>query len=262
MICVKSVTSEEKKRLNGYYQRNDYTKARYGKLSMRYYADQRTFKINKLIKNNNNNNNNKVSILDVGCGTGVLLKQLFKLNNKYFLSGLDFSEYMLNNSVLNKYELKSIKLVQGSAFQMPFKDNSFDIVVCTRFIHQYTDELKKELITEMRRIINDDGIIIIEFYSYSIGLIKYIEKKFLNPTTQKENNSQLHEDFFKHYIKKKQIEKLINSNNFEIEPIVLPLHSKIVRLIGLNNFKKINRIAENIGLKYYFSQYLIVITKK
>ncbi len=255
-----SFEKEEKKRLNGYYQRNDYTKARYGKESMKYYAQRRTIKINKIIKNKFNKQN--VSILDVGCGTGVLIKQLNKLNRKYTLTGLDFSDNMLKNSVLNSDELNHINLVQGSAFKMPFNDNNFDIVICTRFIHQYTNELKKVLIREMKRLTKKNGIVIIEFYSSIIGLIKYIEKKLKNSfDSEEEIKSDSYKEFFKHYNRKKDIRVILDTNIYEIEPIILPLHSKITKLIGLSNFKKINRITEKLGVKYLFSQYLIVITK-
>ena len=73
---------EERKRLEGFYQRKDYTRARYGKKWMKTYSQIRVNKINKIIESSFNRDE-KVSLLDVGCGTGLLIKQLNKKNSNY-----------------------------------------------------------------------------------------------------------------------------------------------------------------------------------
>ena len=55
-------------------------------------------------------------------------KQLNKKNSNYKLTGLDFSSQMLENTVLNSKELKSIDLIKGSAFETPFPENTFDFL--------------------------------------------------------------------------------------------------------------------------------------
>ncbi len=78
-------------------------------------------------------------ILDVGCGTG-LSSLLF--NCQKF--GVDPTFELL------KQAKNRIPVVQGVAEQLPFKDNSFDIVICLTALHNFTDPLRALL--EMKRV--------------------------------------------------------------------------------------------------------------
>ena len=113
-------------RLRGYQRPDyDYTKARYSLLSMKYYAQLRARKIIETIRQMFHSKQD-LSIIDVGCGTGVLLKALTKELGSNQYVGLDFSESMLNKTVLSDKERETVQLLCGSAFELPFKDNSFE----------------------------------------------------------------------------------------------------------------------------------------
>lgn len=62
------------------------------------------------------------SVLEVGSGTGNYLRKLKMFDSKY---GVDLSMDMLN---LSKRKIE-IPLVNGRAESLPFKDNSFDVVI-------------------------------------------------------------------------------------------------------------------------------------
>jgi len=62
------------------------------------------------------------SVLEVGSGTGNYLRKLKMFGSKY---GVDLSMDMLN---LSKRKIE-IPLVNGRAESLPFKDNSFDVVI-------------------------------------------------------------------------------------------------------------------------------------
>ena len=64
-------------------------------------------------------------ILDIGCGKGFLLYEFMKLYPKLEIFGLDISKYALNNS---KEEIKPYLRV-GDANNLPWDDNSFDLVI-------------------------------------------------------------------------------------------------------------------------------------
>lgn len=72
---------------------------------------------------------NKI-VLDVGVGTGRLTKKLIKSGAD--LTVLDISKQMLK--ILQKKIKKDIKVVLGNAENLPFVDNSFDIVLATFLI--------------------------------------------------------------------------------------------------------------------------------
>ena len=70
------------------------------------------------------------TILDVCCGNG-----LFFLNegiNKKLLVGIDKSEELLQEAkrIFTDNCIEDVSLIRGDAFQLPFKPETFDRVVC------------------------------------------------------------------------------------------------------------------------------------
>ena len=70
-------------------------------------------------------------ILDVGCGKGYLLYEFTQVVPGIEVTGLDISEYAIENA---KEEIKPF-LMTGSANNLPFKDDSFDLVVSLATLH-------------------------------------------------------------------------------------------------------------------------------
>jgi len=245
-----SLLEEVEKRLRGYERKNyNYTEARYGLRSMRYYANLRSAYINGIIKHRYKEHQDLI-VLDIGCGTGVLIKDLLKLNDKCHYVGLDFSDQMLNNAVLNTNEKTHVTLIRGSAFELPFKDNTFDAVVCTRFIHQYTDRVKKQLVAEFKRVLKPEGIAIIEFYSIGPWILRY-PLKFRKAKRK---------DYFSHCVSGKRLENILASRFLRI-PLMLPFHTAIIKLTNFSFFKRINDLAVRLRLLFMFEQFLVVVTK-
>jgi len=89
------------------------------------------------------------SVLDVACGTGMASEPLLKRGLK--VTGVDVSEAMLERA---RIRLKEAKLVTGNAEDLPFKDGSFDAVVCAQAIH-WMDHPKA--LAEMSRVVVPKG---------------------------------------------------------------------------------------------------------
>ena len=70
-------------------------------------------------------------ILDIGCGKGFLLYEFLKIKPNAEIFGIDSSTYALNNS---KEEVRS-NLIQGSAVNLPWEDNYFDLVISINTLH-------------------------------------------------------------------------------------------------------------------------------
>ena len=212
---------------------------------MKFYSSLRTIKIFNLLKKNLTKKNRN-AIIDVGCGTGVLLKDIISLDHKNTYHGLDLSSNMLANTVLSSKDLVSTKLIKGSAFDMPFDNAKFDAAICSRFIHQYNDDLKKDLISEIKRVVKPDGIIIIEFYSLLPRLIRY-------PFTF---SSETRKDYFKHSTSKNKLKEIIGTN-YIVEPLIMPFPSLIVKVLGMRIFRQLSFLLPKIGLSPVIDQYLV-----
>jgi SAM-dependent methyltransferase len=85
----------------------------------------------------------RASILDVGSGNGFLaapLQSLFKTT-----IALDLSGAMLQH---NQCERR----IQASAAHLPFRDGSFDVVVCSHLLHHLTPADRRHAVREMTRV--------------------------------------------------------------------------------------------------------------
>lgn len=116
----------------------------------------------KLLKMANNQSVEK--ILDVATGTGDLAIALSKLNPKKII-GVDISNGMLDMGrvKLTKRNLNdTIELIYGDSENLPFEDNTFDLVTVAFGVRNF-ENLEKGL-TEMLRVLKPGGqVLVLEF---------------------------------------------------------------------------------------------------
>ena len=96
-------------------------------------------------------------LLDLGCGTGELLKILLELGGNTACTGLDLSENML--AVARKKLGERAQLVRGDAERLPFGDGSFDAVVCNDSFHHYPDPAA--VVAEVERVLRPGGTFVL-----------------------------------------------------------------------------------------------------
>lgn len=102
-------------------------------------------------------------VLDIGCGTGTLL---FRLRQRYgsgvLLCGIDPSEDMISIAQKRNKKLQSqINFQLGVGEAIPFKNNSFDVVLSSLAMHHLPLETKAQVAREARRVLKPDGRLLI-----------------------------------------------------------------------------------------------------
>ena len=91
------------------------------------------------------------AILDMPCGTGRAYPAF--LSYGYNFTGSDISLEMMIESRKKLYSPDDAPLVQTDMEQTAFKDNSFDAIICLRFLTMNTSsEARLVIFKEMRRI--------------------------------------------------------------------------------------------------------------
>tara|TARA_B110000003_G_scaffold265608_1_gene291661 strand:- start:1537 stop:2199 length:663 start_codon:yes stop_codon:yes gene_type:complete len=99
-------------------------------------------------------------ILDVGCGKAFLLYEFQQILPGVELVGIDVSQYAIENS---KPEVRD-SLIVGSATQLPFDSDSFDLVISINTLHNlYAHELEHAL-REIERVGKSSKYICVESY--------------------------------------------------------------------------------------------------
>ena len=99
----------------------------------------------------------KAEALDIGCGGGANIQRLLKQIPQGHVYGLDISEESVKKSkAKNKKHLGSrCEVYQGSAEQLPFKDESLDLV--TAFETVYFWKNIPTCFAEVRRVLREGG---------------------------------------------------------------------------------------------------------
>lgn len=95
-------------------------------------------------------------VLEVGCGTGLILQRLACLART--ARGVDLSEGMLA-----KARARGLDVVQGDATRLPFPDASFDVVVSFKVLAHVQDI--RAAMAEMARVVRPGGYVAVEFYN-------------------------------------------------------------------------------------------------
>ena len=96
------------------------------------------------------------SVVDVGCGTGFLISEMAAMvGDTGSLTGVDFSQDMLDVAVQRCESLPQVTLRQGSAVDLPLNDDSFDAATCTQTLLYVPDV--DQSIAELARVLKVGG---------------------------------------------------------------------------------------------------------
>ena len=89
-----------------------------------------------------------VSLLDVGCAKGFMLHDFKELMPNLNIAGVDISEYAIEKA------LETVKsfLRAGNAKELPYDDNSFDLVISINTVHNLPLEECKQALREIQRV--------------------------------------------------------------------------------------------------------------
>jgi len=101
-------------------------------------------------------------ILDVGAGTGMLLRSLQRSYPEAFLAGLDLAPGMGIRAINSFQEEGKHLYVQGDAENLPFADGTFDLVISTS-TYQWLSVLD-EAFSEAKRVLAPGGLFLFALF--------------------------------------------------------------------------------------------------
>lgn len=184
----------------------------------RYYLQRRLEKLKETLSAGDK----KLKILDIGCGTGEIIKYVNKLGYTNTF-GVDLSLTLLKISKSKGIE----RILVADATLLPFKSNEFDFVIISDVIEHLPKY--KDCLLETHRILKESGRLFITYPNPNIvPLLNFIASIGLKVDTR-ENRISLDE-------LKRNIEGL-----FEIKKLeTIVLASKLPHLI-LNLFERIEK---------------------
>ncbi len=100
------------------------------------------------------------SFLSVGCGPGVLLRELAKSHPEMDVVGVDLSPSRVRDAQQRLADLPNARACVGDAVSLPFEANSFDFVF-SRFLMEYMPD-KRRAVREMARVCAPGGTLLLQ----------------------------------------------------------------------------------------------------
>ena len=97
--------------------------------------------------------NKEDRLLEVGCGAGNILAEIEEGERH----GIDISNYLLEKA--KKRLNKEVYLEKADAQNLPFRNGSFDRIICSEVIEHVINPLL--LLSEMARVLRPDGIAVL-----------------------------------------------------------------------------------------------------
>lgn len=132
---------------------------RYGKLFRKLHHSCMKDKLKPLTKDG--------KLLEVACGTGHTTALLSEFG--FDITACDLTPQMLDKARHRVSETNNdnAKFLEANAMVLPFKNETFDVLVSTRFLHLFPLTEQHIILAEMMRVLKPGGHLLVDFDNWS-----------------------------------------------------------------------------------------------
>ena len=172
------------------------------------------------------------NILDVGCGSGDLIRLLHKEEKDCNFYGVDISSENIK-TCRSRNEFDNVFFKKGKGEELKFKDNVFDEVYCTEVL-EHVDDFNKTM-KEIKRVLKNGGklTLTVPIKESELVLLKF------NPNYFKQAG---HHRFFS----KEDILNELKDYNFEVKKYVA--YNSIEHIYWAYAFKRGRNLISQLGV--------------
>src|SRR3989344_44205 len=190
-----------------------------------------------------------LKVLDYGCSNGVITNFMAKYVKN--IIGTDVDEIAIKQA-LQKFRAKNLSFLLTKDEQLPFKNNSFDIVICNQ-VYSYLDN-PKIMINEIYRVIKKDGICLFSGDNlfrpieplYNLPFIRLLPKKITESILKSLGYKNIYLGQYKTYWELKKLFNKFVITDYTIKILKNPAGFKYK---NLEKYSKILSIIPNSILK-------------
>ena len=100
-------------------------------------------------------------LLDCGCGTGPMISLLYEKDSNKHYTGIDITPKMIE--VAKAKGLKGVRWIVGDCENLPFDDNSFDVIICSNSFHHYPNP--QRFFDSAKRVLKPGGRLVLQDYT-------------------------------------------------------------------------------------------------
>lgn len=200
---------------------------------------------------------NNLTVLDIGSSTGIITNYFSKKVKK--IVGIDIDQKAINFATKNNKN-KNASYKVSDAMKLPFKDNTFDLVLCMHVYEHVPDSQK--LFNEIYRVLKKNGVCYLAAQNaawpiephYNLPFLSYLPKKFADFYIKIFTNKKEYYEHPAHYWKLKKM-----LNKFTIIEYNNKIFNNPQKYGYTTKLKKFNKASLIIK---YFSPTFIWILKK
>jgi len=100
------------------------------------------------------------TVLDVGCAKGFMLHDMAELIPGITVKGIDISTYAIENAI----DSMKPHIQVANAIDLPFEDNSFDVVISITTVHNLERQECVKALQEIERVSKGNSFITVDAY--------------------------------------------------------------------------------------------------
>lgn len=109
-------------------------------------------------------------VLDAACGTGYGSNIIASVARQVY--GIDISREAIEYASSNFQKSSNLKYMEADISQLPFEENTFDVVVSFETIEHVNGEIQNRFLKEIRRVLKPEGILIMSTPNKEIYTIR------------------------------------------------------------------------------------------
>ena len=174
------------------------------------------------------------TVLDLGIGTGLELKEIYERFPEIAITGLDGSAKMLE-ILRKKYPDKKLHLMQENYLHFDFASIKYDAVISSMTMHHYTPEEKIVLYRKILRALNKGGI--------------YIENDYILSEIEMPTANEAEKEFFREYKRIKKEQNLPEGEAYHFDtPLTLKHQIEVLKAAGFSDVRLVWQRKHNITL--------------
>lgn len=97
-------------------------------------------------------------VLDAACGAGYGTALMASVAEE--VTGIDISSEAITFANHRYSDISNAKYLEASIAELPFSDNTFDVIISFETIEHVEEELQNKFLKEIKRCLKDDGILV------------------------------------------------------------------------------------------------------
>jgi len=161
------------------------------------------------------------TLLDGGCGTGLFTERA--LERGAVVTSVDISTKLLE---ITKKRSPKANVTRASLLNLPFKDNSFDIVISSDVIEHTDDPFKAT--DELIRVLKPKGLLCVTVPNKSFWYFSLVLAQLLRLRQYRGNENWVNYNQYKRYLKSKYM-GILEYKGIHLFPFVFPVLNGVLR---------------------------------